>query len=291
MKRLRRLRNQRSRPRFRGQSFNRLVPNILTMIGLCAGLSAMRFGLDGHFGRSAVALVFAGCIDGLDGRIARMLRATSHFGAEFDSLSDFLCFGVAPPFILYLWSLHNGGRYSFLPCILFTVCMALRLARFNAAITGPSEPPTYAYNFFTGVPAPAGAGLALFPLFVGLEAHKLDWNGLFVAVNHPAFVAVMLVGVAFLLVSTLPVWSFKNFKVPAQYILPILLGVCGFVAVLLADPWAALAGVGLTYLIMLPFSRRSFRRLKADAEALQEEIPDEATPSGAGGGLVRDGAL
>ena len=278
LKRLRQLRNRQSRPRFRGHSFNRLIPNILTMIGLCAGLSAMRLGLDGRFGLAAVALLFAACIDGLDGRIARLLRATSHFGAEFDSLSDFLCFGVAPPFILYLWSLHNGGPYGFLPCILFTVCMALRLARFNTSIAGPSEQPTYAYNFFTGVPAPAGAGLALFPLFVGLEAHKLQWFGLFTAVNHPMFVGLMEVGVAFLLVSTLPVWSFKNFKVRAEYVLPILLGVCGFVAVLVADPWAALAAAGLIYLIMLPFSRRSFRRLKADAEALQEEIPEEPAP-------------
>ena len=249
------------------------------MVGLCAGLSAMRSGLDGRFGLSAAALLFAACIDGVDGRIARMLRATSRFGAEFDSLSDFLCFGVAPPFILYLWSLHAGGRYGFLPCILFTVCMALRLARFNAAVPGGAEAPTYAYNFFTGVPAPAGAGLALFPLFVGLEANKLHWAGLLAASRHPLFVAVMLIGVALLLVSTLPVWSFKNFKVPAEAVLPMLLGVCGSTAILIADPWAALAGAGLIYLVMLPFSRRSFRRLKADAEALQEEVPDEvATP-------------
>ena len=247
------------------------------MIGLCAGLSAMRLGLDGQFGLSAIALLFAAGIDGLDGRIARLLRATSLFGAEFDSLSDFLCFGVAPPFILYLWSLHASGPYGFLPCILFTVCMALRLARFNSAISGASAQPTYAPNFFTGVPAPAGAGLALFPLFVGLEAHKLHWQGLFVAARYPLFDALMLVATALLLVSTLPVWSFKNFKIPAEYVLPMLLGVGGFVAVLIADPWAALAAAGLLYVIMLPFSRRSYRRLKADAEALQEDIPEEAS--------------
>ncbi len=245
------------------------------MTGLCAGLSAMRLGLDGRFGLAAAALLFAACIDGLDGRIARLLRATSHFGAEFDSLSDFLCFGVAPPFILYLWSLQAGGPYGFLPCILFTVCMALRLARFNSAIAGDPARPTYASNFFTGVPAPAGAGLALFPLFLGLEAHRLHWGWLFWAARHPLFGAVMLVGVALLLVSTLPVWSFKNFKVPAEFVLPMLLGVGGFVAVLVADPWGALAAAGLIYLVMLPFSRRSFHRLKRDAEALQEEIPDE----------------
>ena len=249
------------------------------MVGLCAGLSAMRLALDGNFGLAAVALVFAACIDGVDGRIARLLRATSRFGAEFDSLSDFLCFGVAPPFILYLWSLHAGGAYGFLPCVLFTICMALRLARFNAAIGMASERPTYAYNFFTGVPAPAGAGLAMFPMFVGLEAHKLHWPGLLLASHSALFVAIMLVGVALLLVSTLPVWSFKNFKVPAEYILPMLLGVGGFAAVLIADPWAALAAAGLIYLVMLPFSRRSYQRLKSDAEALQEEIPEEAGES------------
>ena len=281
LKRLRRLGRRQSRPRFRGQSFNRLIPNILTMIGLCAGLSAMRFALDGRFGLSAAFLLVAACIDGVDGRIARLLRASTHFGAEFDSLSDFLCFGVAPPFVLYLWSLHAGGRYGFLPCILFTVCMALRLARFNTAISGPEAAPTYAHNFFTGVPAPAGAGLALFPLFVGLQARKLHWGVLFGLVNHPLFGAVMLTATALLLVSTLPVWSFKNFKVRAEYVLPLLLGVCGFAAILVADPWAALAAGGLVYLVMLPFSRRSFLRLKADAEALQEEIPDEPAPHGA----------
>jgi len=280
LRRLRRMRNRSGRPRFRGQSFNRLIPNILTMIGLCAGLSGMRLALDGDYGHAAFALLIAAAIDGLDGRIARLLRATSRFGAEFDSLSDFLCFGVAPAFILYLWSLHEGGSYGFLPCILFTVCMALRLARFNATIAGPSPAPTYTHNFFTGVPAPAGAGLALFPLFAGLEARKLQWHTLFTLVHHPLFVAVMLTTVAFLLVSTLPVWSFKNFKVPADYVLPMLLGISAFAAVLVADPWAALAGLGLIYLVMLPFSRRSFLRLKADAEALQEEdeIAEEGPP-------------
>ncbi|MCQ8240969.1 CDP-alcohol phosphatidyltransferase family protein [Rhizosaccharibacter radicis] len=275
-RRLRRLRSSpRSRPRFNGQSFNRLIPNILTLIGLCAGLSAMRLGLDQHFGQAAVALLIAGFIDGLDGRIARLLRATSRFGAEFDSLSDFLCFGIAPAFILYLWSLHGAGRYAFLPCLMYSVCMALRLARFNASIAGPGEKPTYAYNFFTGVPAPAGAGVALLPLFTGLEARKLEWPGLYAAAHHPLFSALMLIGVAFLCVSTLPLWSFKNFKVPSQFVLPLLLGTGAFATVLVADPWAALAAAGILYVGMIPFSVRSYRRLKADAEALQEDVPPE----------------
>lgn len=265
--RVRRLRGRfRRRPRFRGFSFNRILPNLMTLLGLCAGLSSMRYALEGRFGAAAVAIVVAGLIDGLDGRIARLLKATSRFGAEFDSLADFLCFGVAPAFVLYLWSLRVAGGWGFAPCMLFAVCMALRLARFNAAIDAP-PPAAYAYNFFTGVPAPAGAGLALFPLFVGLEARSQGWEGLLALSHHPLFCAPVLAGTAVLLVSTLPVWSFKNFKIPSEYAMPLLLGVAAYVAVLVADPWAAFAAAGLIYLGMLPFSRRSFHRLRTEAEA------------------------
>ena len=268
IRRVRRGLRRRERPRFKGLSFNRMVPNLLTLLGLCAGLTAMRFGLEGRFGSAAVAITVAAGIDGLDGRLARLLKAVSRFGAEFDSLADFLCFGVAPAFILYFWSLQRGGAYGFTPCLMFAVCMALRLARFNAAMDG-APGPAYAYNFFTGVPAPAGAGLALFPLFVGLEAKDLGWDWLLSAMQYPLFCAAVLVGVALLLVSTLPVWSFKNFKVPSEYVLPLLLGTGLFAAVLVADPWAALGAAGLLYLCMLPFSLRSFRRLRAEAEAMR----------------------
>ena len=266
--RLRRLR-PRDRPRFKGQSFNRIIPNLMTLIGLCAGLTSMRFALEGRFGSAAVAVVVAGAIDGLDGRLARLLKATSRFGAEFDSLADFLCFGVAPAFILYIWSLQRAGGFGYTPCLIFAVCMALRLARFNAAMDG-APAPAYAYNFFTGVPAPAGAGLVLFPLFLGLEAKSLGMDWLLAAAQYPLFCAFVLVGTALLLVSTLPVWSFKNFKVPSEYVLPMLLGTGTFAAVLVADPWAALAGGGLIYLGMLPFSVRSFRRLRREAQARRE---------------------
>ena len=273
IRRLRRLR-PRVRPRFKGPSFNRMMPNLLTLLGLCAGLTSMRFGLEGRFGAAAVAITVAGAIDGLDGRLARLLKATSRFGAEFDSLADFLCFGVAPAFILYLWSLQRAGAFGYTPCLIFAVCMALRLARFNADLDGAPRP-AYAYNFFTGVPAPAGAGLVLFPLFLGLEARSMGWTWLLEATQYPLFCAVVLTGTALLLVSTLPVWSFKNFKVPAEYVLPLLLGTGVFAAVLVADPWAALAAAGLIYLGMLPFSVRSFHRLRREAEGLPED-GDEA---------------
>ena len=268
-------RRRRVRPRYKGPSFNQMIPNLLTMLGLCAGLTSMRFGLDGRFGAAAVAIAVAAVIDGLDGRIARLLKATSRFGAEFDSLSDFLCFGVAPSFVLYIWSLQRVGPYGYVPCLMFTVCMALRLARFNAQLEGAPKP-AYAYNFFTGVPAPAGAGLVLFPMFLGLEGISLDVPWLASLGHNPLLCALVLIGSAVLLVSTLPIWSFKNFKVPAEYVLPLLLGTGLYATVLVADPWAALAAAAVIYLAMLPLSVRSFRRLRREAEAPRDEDQDLA---------------
>jgi CDP-diacylglycerol--serine O-phosphatidyltransferase len=258
----------RRRPRFDGLSFNRLVPNILTLIGLCAGLTAVRFALDGRWEQAAGLIVFAAVIDALDGRIARLLKGESRFGAEFDSLSDFLCFGVAPAFILYLWTMQDAARgIGFIPCLLFAVCCALRLARFNAAIEAPvpAPKPAFAQSFFTGVPAPAGAGLALFPLFASLAFDGWGWETGGDIVRHPLFVAPILILVAALFVSTLPTWSFKNFKVPKPLVLPLLLGAAGFAALLVAEPWAALAAGGVLYASLLPASLRSYQRLARDA--------------------------
>ncbi len=266
----RRRRRVRRRPRYQGPSFNRIVPNLLTMLGLCSGLTAIRFAMEGHFARAVVAIMIAGVIDGLDGRIARLLKAESRFGAEFDSLADFCCFGIAPGLILYIWSLRDAGRLGYVPCLMFAVCMALRLARFNAALeTAPR--PAYSQSFFTGVPAPAGAALALFPLFLWLEATDLGWGGLAHFARHPALVATVLIGGSVLSISTLPVWSFKNFKVPAENVAPLLLISLLVIALLMAEPWLALALAGLVYLGMLPFSLRSFRRLRDEAEDLGHE--------------------
>jgi CDP-diacylglycerol--serine O-phosphatidyltransferase len=287
-RRLRRRLRPRSHPRFKGPSFNRMIPNILTLLGLCAGLTSMRYALDDRFGAAVMAIAVAGAIDGLDGRLARLLKAVTRFGAEFDSLADFLCFGVAPSFILYLWSLRAAGGFGYMPCLMFAVCMALRLARFNASLD-KAPPSAYLYNFFTGVPAPAGALLVLFPLFLGLEANTLGWPWLVQVARFPLLCAAVLIGTALLLVSTLPVWSFKNFKVPAEYVLPTLLGVGTFAALLVADPWAAMAAASLLYLGMLPFSLRSFRRLRRAAAAYRDPEEDAAPPlpsriGGPGGG-------
>jgi CDP-diacylglycerol--serine O-phosphatidyltransferase len=267
----------RRRTRLAGLSFNQLVPNILTLIGLCAGLTSIRFALEARFGAAVTAITVAAFIDGLDGRIARLLKGTSRFGAEFDSLADFLCFGVAPALVLYLWSLQGMRGYGFTPCVMFAVCMGLRLARFNAAdAAGSSDAatkmPAYAANFFTGVAPPARARPALFPLMVALEAQAQDWPRLYQAMSFPLVSAASLIGTAMLLVSTLPVWSFKNFRIRADYVLPTLLAIGLFAALLFADPWAAMVLAALVYLGSLPFGLRSFRRLQQQAERRRLEM-------------------
>ncbi|MDE2318147.1 MAG: phosphatidylcholine/phosphatidylserine synthase [Rhodospirillales bacterium] len=264
------------RQRFSGLSFNRMLPNLMTLLGLCIGLSSIRLGMDGRFGTAVLAIAVSGVIDGLDGRLARLLKATSRFGAEFDSLADFLCFGVAPALLLYMWSLQPWGAIGFLPPLMFASAMALRLARFNAALDSAPKA-AFAYNFFTGVPAPAGAGLVLFPLFVGLEASQHNQFWLQNLVSYPLFTGAFLVAAALLCVSTLPVWSFKNFKIPTAGLLPLLLGVVVFAALIFADPFLAGALAGLAYIIMLPFSVRSYHKLarEAGARRMAAEADDE----------------
>jgi CDP-diacylglycerol--serine O-phosphatidyltransferase len=264
------------RPRLQGLSFNRMLPNLLTLVGLCVGFTAIRYAFEDRFGAAVIAIAVAGVIDGLDGRLARLLKATSRFGAEFDSLSDFLCFGVAPGLIIYFWSLQYWRAVGFVPCLIFAACMALRLARFNAALDPAPDnaqlgtyvsQAKFSYNFFTGVPAPAGAALSLLPLYLGLggEEHRIVW--LQTIAHAPVLGALVLIGTALLAVSTLPVWSFKNFKVPSRFVLSLLLSVVIFAAIMMADPWLGLVLLSAIYLIMLPFSRRSFKRLQAEAEA------------------------
>lgn len=264
------------RQRLSGQSFNRVLPNLMTLLGLCIGLSSIRLGLEGRYGMAVLAIAVSGVIDGLDGRLARLLKATSRFGAEFDSLADFLCFGIAPALLLYMWSLQPWGALGFLPPLMYASAMALRLARFNAALDSAPKP-AFSYNFFTGVPAPAGALLALFPLFVGLAAagHGLIW--LQWLVSSPLFTALSLATVAVLCVSTLPVWSFKNFRIPVAAVLPLLLGVVVFAALIFADPYVAGGLAGLVYIVMLPFSLRSYRRLAREAQLRRQAAEAAAT--------------
>ncbi len=261
------------RQRLSGESFNRMLPNLMTLLGLCIGLSAIRLGMQERYGAAVVAIAVSMVIDGLDGRLARMLKATSRFGAELDSLSDFVCFGVAPALLLYMWSLSELGAIGFLPPLMFASAMALRLARFNAALDSAPKA-AFAYNFFTGVPAPAGAALAMFPLYVGLEGDQTGLGWLHELAAFPLFTGAVLVVVAGLCISTLPVWSFKNFKIPTAGLLPMLIGVVVLASLIFADPYLAGALMAAAYMAMLPFSLRSYRKLAKQAEERRAAAED-----------------
>lgn len=252
------------RPRAKGMSINTMIPNILTMMALSAGLTAVKFGLNGEWKSACVAITFAAIFDALDGRIARLLKGTSKFGAELDSLSDFVCFGVTPSMLLYMWTMDTAGGIGWVVVLLYSISCALRLARFNTALEDDSKP-SWAFNFFTGVPAPAGAGLVLLPMVLSF---LFD----FAFLSHPIFVAINIILVSFMLVSQIPTFSFKQFKVPHSYVLPTMLGVGLFVALCVTQPWATLSAVLSAYLISIPFAVRSYAKLKRKTAEIQGDV-------------------
>ncbi len=261
-------------PRISGLSFNKLIPNILTMLALCAGLTSIRFGLHGKWDLAVISILLAGVLDGLDGRIARLLHGTSKFGAELDSLSDFVSFGVAPSMILYFWTMQGAGGLGWALVLLFSVCCALRLARFNTMLGEPDLPP-WAYNFFTGVPAPAAAGLVLLPMVISFQS---DGDSFFAS---PSVNAVVLVGVSFLMVSKIPTYSGKRFRVPHEYVLPMLLLVGVLAAFLVTEPWTTITLIGIIYASSIPISARAFRKLKKQADELRTKETITTDTSGA----------
>ena len=258
--------------RLKGQSFNRMIPNILTMLALCAGLTAFKFAFEARWEPAVICILIAAVFDALDGRIARILKLSSRFGAELDSLSDFFAFGVAPPMMLYLWSLEQAGRVGWVIALIYSVCCALRLARFNTDIEAPSLPP-WAKNYFTGVPSPAGAGLVLIPMILSFQ---LEWAVL----RSPIFVSVFVVVVAFLMVSRLPTYSFKNVRIQHRYALVMMLIVALIAALVVIAPWTLLTAVLAIYIATFPFALRSFRRLEREAQEFQAQttLPLESSP-------------
>ena len=259
--------NRQRRARPRTQTFNRLFPNIITVGALCAGLTAVRFAIAEQWEFAMVAVVVAAIFDALDGTIARLLKAASDFGAELDSLSDVIAFGVAPGLIIYFWSLSEIGGIGWAAGLFFAVCCALRLARFNSTL---ETRPRYANNFFTGVPAPGGALLALLPLLMSREFG----DGFF---RHPAVTGPWIVLIALLMVSQIPTYSLKRLRVPQRYFLPmlVLIGLLG--AGLAGAPWHTLLILSLVYLGSFPFSYRSFKRLKAEARAEENDVDESET--------------
>jgi CDP-diacylglycerol--serine O-phosphatidyltransferase len=250
------------RRRFRAIPIRTLVPNLITLLALCAGLTAIRFSVEGKLDIALMAIVFAAVLDGIDGRIARMLKGTSRFGAELDSLADFVNFGVAPGLILYFWDLHELRSFGWIAAMVFAICAGLRLARFNVMIDDPNRP-AWAGNFFVGVPAPAGAITVLLPIYAAFLG--LPKSGVMTLVT-----AIYTLLIAFLMVSKLPVYSGKKLgtRVPPDMVLPVFVVVVLFFALLLSYPWEVLTVGTLCYLISLPFGWFSYNEYeRKDAEA------------------------
>jgi CDP-diacylglycerol---serine O-phosphatidyltransferase len=247
--------NRASKPRrFGFIPVRTLLPNLITLLALCAGLTAIRLAIEERLEWAVAAIVFAALLDGVDGRIARFLKGTSRFGAELDSLADFVNFGVAPALIVYLWDLHELKSAGWIAAMVFAICTGLRLARFNVMMDDPNRP-AWAGNFFTGVPAPAGAITVLLPIYT-----------YFLGMPRFAFVApvtlVYTLAIAFLMVSRLPVFSGKRVgkRIAPDMVLPVFLAVVLFFALLVAYPWEVLTLGTLAYLGGLPFGWIAYRQ-------------------------------
>ncbi|MER8486424.1 MAG: phosphatidylcholine/phosphatidylserine synthase [Mesorhizobium sp.] len=248
-------------PRIREIPMRMVLPNLVTVLAICAGLSGIRFGFEGRFEPAVVMVLLAAFLDGIDGRLARMLKATSKFGAQMDSLADIVNFGVAPALVLYAFLLDQAGSPGWIAALLFTIACGLRLARYNV-LDEETDRPQWQTEYFVGVPAPAGAVLVMLPLYLyflrlGLEPSR-----------PAAFIAAgFTVLVAFLLVSRLPVYSGKSLKVPGDKVLPIILGVVLYILLLMTYPWYTLTASVAGYLLFLPLSIRAYsKRAKREGE-------------------------
>jgi CDP-diacylglycerol--serine O-phosphatidyltransferase len=241
------------RRRFKAIPVRTLVPNLITLLALCAGLTAIRLAMEEKLELALAAIVFAALLDGIDGRIARMLKGTSRFGAELDSLADFVNFGVAPALILYFWGLHELKSAGWIAALVFAICAGLRLARFNVMIDDPNKP-IWAGNFFTGIPAPAGAITVLLPIYVTFLGAPMGLVTVW-------FTFLYTLSIALLMVSRLPVFSGKRVgkRVPPEMVLPVFVMVVLFFALLVSYPWQVLTLGTLVYLTCLPLGWLSYR--------------------------------
>ena len=229
-----------------------ILPNTLTLIGVCIGLSSIKFALDLKYELAIIAVVFAALIDGLDGRIARLIKGTSKVGKELDSLTDIISFGVAPAFIMYFWSLNNLGKFGWLLCLIYVVCVALRLARFNVS---SNEEPSWKDNFFIGVPSPAGGILVLMPLIYSLSEFEM-FN-----INFELIVPIFFAITSFLLISKIPTYSLKKIIVPRAMTIFLLFSIVLFFGLLLVYTFKMMILFGLIYLCFIPISFMHYQKL------------------------------
>ena len=262
------------RRRFKAIPVRTLVPNLITLLALCAGLTAIRLAMEEKLELALAAIVFAALLDGIDGRIARMLKGTSRFGAELDSLADFVNFGVAPALILYFWGLHELKSAGWIAALVFAICAGLRLARFNVMIDDPNKP-IWAGNFFTGIPAPAGAITVLLPIYVTFLGAPMGLVTVW-------FTFLYTLSIALLMVSRLPVFSGKRVgkRVPPEMVLPVFVMVVLFFALLGSYPWQVLTLGTLVYLACLPLGWLSYREhQRKDAVAAAAATAAAASPA------------
>ena len=242
-----------------------ILPNMLTLIGVCIGLTSIRFALDGKFEFAIIAIIFAALIDGLDGRIARLIKGTSKVGKELDSLTDMISFGVAPAFVMFFWKLDTLGRFGWLVCLIYVICVALRLARFNV---NSNQEPSWRDNFFEGVPSPAGGILVLTPLIISLT------NFNYIELNYDIIVPAFFITTSLLLISKFPSYSFKKIVIQRKTTIFLLFGIVLFFGLLLIYPFNMISVSAVIYLLMLPISFFHYQKLKKqnqDKDSVEED--------------------
>ena len=230
-----------------------ILPNILTLIGVCIGLTSIRFALDGKFEFAIIAIIFAAVFDWLDGRIARLIKGTSEVGKELDSLADVISFGVAPAFIMYFWQLNELGRFGWLLCLIYVSCVALRLARFNV---NSNQEPSWKDNFFEGVPSPAGGILVLTPLIISMT------NFNYIKFNYNIIVSIFFIATSLLLISKFPTYSFKKIVIQRKVTIFLLFGIILFFGLLLIYPFVVISISAIVYLFLFPISFFHYKKLK-----------------------------
>ena len=241
-----------------------ILPNMFTLVGVCIGLTSIKFAFDERFGLAIICIIVAGLIDGLDGRIARLIQGTSKVGKELDSLTDVISFGVAPAFIMYFWQLNTLGRVGWLICLVYVICVALRLARFNV---NSETQPSWKDNFFEGVPSPAGGILVLMPLIYSKSEIQ------FLNIDFSYFTPILFVLISILLISKLPTYSFKKIAVPRRLTIFLLFGVVLFFGLLLIYTYNVIVISSLLYLALIPFSIFHFQNL--NKKFVNENIDNE----------------
>ena len=239
-----------------------ILPNMLTLIGVCIGITSIRFALDGRYEFAIIAIIIAAVIDGLDGRIARLIKGTSKVGKELDSLTDMISFGVAPAFIMYFWKLNELGRFGWLICLIYVICVALRLARFNVNTGGE---PSWRDNFFEGVPSPAGGILVLTPLIFSMSSIELF------KIDYSIIVPIFFIVTSFLLISKFPSYSFKKIVIQRKATIFLLFGIVLFFGLLLIYPFNVISVSALIYLSILPISFFHYQKLKRQNEGQNYE--------------------